>query len=98
MTNFNKNMLLRLCKILGSPWTVYVFIIIALIGTPSGGTIFMWTQWFSSVFVQFVALSIIQGGTNLQSEEFEKHVNGILNHISFDNDRILEELNQLINK
>lgn len=70
--SFNERALNYLSNILGSSWTVYLFTLIAIVALTQVGTLMELIQWFSQTLVQFVALAIIQGHSNLQSKKDEK--------------------------
>lgn len=84
--NFNDRALGYISDILGSPWVVYVFTAIALIGLTQVRSLLEVVQWFSQTFVQFVALAIIQGRSNLQSRKEEARTDMIVK-ISAENER-----------
>ena len=67
--SFNDRTLGYVSEVLGSPWVVYAFTAIALVGLTQVRTLLGVVQWFSQTFVQFVALAIIQGRSNLQSRK-----------------------------
>jgi hypothetical protein len=68
----NERALNRLSDILGSSWTVYLFTLIAIVALTQVRTLMELIQWFSQTLVQFVALAIIQGHSNLQSKKDER--------------------------
>ena len=102
--SFNQKMLLTFGKVLGSPWTVYIFIAIALVGLTQTNSLSGLITWFSQTFVQFVALAVLQGASNLQSrhseiraeEEYKKvlHEDKELDEIK----KLLTEINLWIKK
>lgn len=111
LLSFNHKTLQYLSNLLGSPWVVYFFTIIALVGLTQVSTLLELVQWFSQTFVQFVALAIIQGRSNIQSQhdeemtemiyklskEQEKDVYHILNHQDYQNEQI-EKLLKAVTK
>ena len=100
--SFNDKVLGIVSDILGSPWIVYLFTIIAFIGLTQVRTLMELIQWFSQTFVQFVALAIIQGRSNIQSKfdqaradmtyklakENEKDIHHLLIHQDYQNEQI----------
>ncbi len=96
---FNNNLAIKITEAVGSMGCAYIFAIIALISLPaalSSGSILVIVSWVAQTFLQLVLLSIIMVGQNIQSMKAEEHNQKMLNHISSDNDRILEELKSLI--
>lgn len=107
--SFNDRILSSIAEILGSTWVVYFFTIIALVGLIHVDSLPALIQWFTQTFVQFVALAIIQGQSNLQSrhdearaqmmaeiaEENEKDVDLLLAHQEFQNDQISKILKDI---
>ena len=103
--SFNDRVLGDVSDVLGSPWVVYIFTIIALVGLTQVSTLLEMVQWFSQTFVQFVALAIIQGRSNLQSKfdearaemtykiakENEKDIHHLLAHQDYQNE-LLEKI------
>lgn len=99
---FNDRALGYVSDVLGSPWVVYAFTAIALVGLTQVRSLLELVEWFSQTFVQFVALAIIQGRSNLQSRkeeartdmivkisaENEKDVHLLLSHQDYQNQQI----------
>jgi low affinity Fe/Cu permease len=99
---FNDHVLGGISDVLGSPWVVYLFTIIALVGLTQVANLMELVQWFSQTFVQFVALAIIQGRSNIQSrfdearaemtyqlaKENEKDIHLLLEHQDYQNEQI----------
>lgn len=89
--SFNDRVIGGISDILGSPWVVYLFTVIAIIGLTQVKTLMELIQWFSQTFVQFVALAIIQGRSNLQSRHDEAR-SEMAFHISKENERDIHHL------
>jgi hypothetical protein len=78
----------------------YIFIAISLISLPAAiksQNVIVIISWVAQTFLQLVLLSIIMVGQNIQSDLSEKRLEKMINHISKENNRILEELTTLIN-
>lgn len=84
--SFNDKVIGGISDILGSPWVVYLFTLIAVVGLTQVRTLMELIQWFSQTFVQFVALSIIQGRSNLQNRHDEARTE-MMFQISKENER-----------
>src|ERR1035437_9232616 len=98
-TNFNNNLAARITKTVGTMGCAYIFTIIALISLPaaiSSGNVITIVGWVAQTFLQLVLLSIIMVGQSVQSAASEARTEQTLNHISKDNDRILEEIKLLL--
>lgn len=107
--SLNDRVLGYISDVLGSPWVVYAFTAIALVGLTQVRSLLELVQWFSQTFVQFVALAIIQGRSNLQSRkeeartdmivkisgENEKDVHLLLSHQDYQNQQIDRILKEL---
>jgi hypothetical protein len=91
----------KITSAVGTMGCAYIFTIIALISLPaaiSSGSVIVIVGWIAQTFLQLVLLSIIMVGQNVQSAKSEEHTEKTLNHISKDNDRILDELKVLLKK
>jgi uncharacterized membrane protein len=108
--SFNDRIAVAITRALGSMWAAYLFMILALIGFPGlNATPFQYVQWVSQTFIQLVALSIIQLGTQilgrkaeLQAEEQYNttvksfhDIEQIMQHLDAQ-DRELERIGQLL--
>jgi uncharacterized membrane protein len=70
--SFNDRIAVAITRALGSMWAAYLFMILALIGFPGlNATPFQYVQWVSQTFIQLVALSIIQLGTQILGRKAE---------------------------
>lgn len=98
-TNFNNKLATIITKAVGSMGCAYIFAIIAFISFPaaiSTGNVIVIVGWIAQTFLQLVLLSIIMVGQNFQSAKSDARMEKTLDHISKDNNRILEELKPLI--
>ena len=102
---FNDNLAATITKAVGSMGCAYIFAIIAFIGLPSAVQQSVGTQnplpivsWVGQTFLQLFLLSIIMVGQSVQSAKSDARTEKTLNHISNDNNRILEELKVLLKK
>ena len=101
ITKFNNNLAAKITKAVGSMGCAYIFAAIALISLPaaiSSGNVIVIVGWVAQTFLQLVLLSIIMVGQSVQSEKSDQRTEKTLNHISKDNDRILEELKVFLKK
>jgi hypothetical protein len=99
-TKFNTKIALKITKYVGSMICAYIFIAISLISLPAAiksQNVIVIISWVAQTFLQLVLLSIIMVGQNIQSDLSEKRLEKMINHISKENNRILEELTTLIN-
>ena len=99
--NFNQKMLLKFCDVLGYPWTVYLFCLIAFIGLTQIKTLLEFITWFSQTLIQFVALAVIQGGSNLQSRHAQIKADEeykMVSHQDKEMDYIISTLKQIKKK
>lgn len=100
-TKFNNNLAAKITKTVGSMGCAYIFAIIAFISLPaaiSSGNVITIVEWIAQTFLQLVLLSIIMVGQSVQSASSDARTEKTLNHISKDNNRILEELKLYIKK
>ncbi len=98
-TEFNNKFAEKITKAVGSMGCAYIFAIIAFISLPAAintGNIIVIVGWVAQTFLQLVLLSIIMVGQGFQSAQSEARTEKTLNHISKDNDRMLEELKPLL--
>jgi len=90
----NKWIALKLTSWVGSMWCAYLFALIAFIGIPAalqpGGIGIV--NWFVEEFCQFVLLSVIIVGQNLQSTASEERMDQILELIEQQQQEELKEL------
>ena len=99
-TKFNNNLAAKITKTVGTMGCAYLFTIIALISLPSAvasHSVIIIVSWVAQTFLQLVLLSIIMVGQGVQAAASDERTEKTLKHISSDNDRILEELKQIIN-
>lgn len=106
---FNEQVLEKVSGLLGSPMVVYLFTLIAFIGLTQVTSLYQLIQWFSQTFVQFVALAVIQGYSNLQSKhdeamaemtfrlakESERDIHHLIAHQDYQNEQ-LEKLTKAL--
>lgn len=100
-TKFNNNLAAKITGAVGTMGCAYIFTLITLISLPaaiSSGSVIIIVGWVAQTFLQLVLLSIIMVGQNVQSSNAEIHAQRTLDHISKDNDRILDELRTLLKK
>jgi len=98
---FNEMLASKITRAVGTMGCAYIFAIIALISLPAAinsGNILTIVSWVAQTFLQLVLLSIIMVGQNAQSKKTDEHTEKMLNHISNENNRIIEELKTVINK
>ena len=98
-TKFNNSLAARITKTVGTMGCAYIFTIIALISLPaaiSSGNVITIVGWVAQTFLQLVLLSIIMVGQSVQSSASDARTEKTLQHISADNDRILEEIKTVL--
>ena len=101
MKNFNDWIAVQLTKFVGSMWCAYLFAIIALISLPAAiasHNLFILISWIAQTFLQLVLLSVIMVGQDIQSRKAEERTDKTLQHITNENNRILHELKELLNR
>ena len=100
-TDFNNNLAMKITKAVGSMGCAYIFAGIALVSLPAAiasGNVIVIVSWIAQTFLQLVLLSIIMVGQNVQSIESEERTQRMLDHISKENNRILDEVTTLLKK
>ena len=98
-TKFNNKLAAKITKSVGTMGCAYIFTVIALISLPaaiSSGNVITIVGWVAQTFLQLVLLSIIMVGQSVQSAASDARTEKTLQHISNDNDRILDELKTVI--
>ena len=101
MKNFNDWLAVQLTKFIGSMWCAYLFAAIALISLPaaiSSHNLFILISWIAQTFLQLVLLSVIMVGQDIQGRKSEEHTEKTLKYITNENNRILHELKELLNR
>ncbi|MEI6040549.1 MAG: hypothetical protein WCP93_04345 [Candidatus Berkelbacteria bacterium] len=101
MKNINDWLAIKLTKMVGSMWCAYLFAIIALISLPAAiasHNVFILVSWIAQTFLQLVLLSVIMVGQDIQSKKSEERTEKTLKHITAENNRILEEVSELLNR
>jgi len=101
MKNINDWLAIKLTKVVGSMWCAYIFAIIALISLPTAiasHNVFILVSWIAQTFLQLVLLSVIMVGQDIQSKKSEERTEKTLAHITRENNRILKEVTELLNR
>lgn len=77
---FNEKIVIFLAQILGSPWTIYIFCVLALVSLPevlATKSIVLIDAWVAQTFIQLVALAILQAKAVLDGNHSEQIANAI---------------------
>lgn len=93
--NIHEKFALLLSDLLGSPFMIYIFLILSLIPIPqvyASHNLLTWTTWLTQTCIQLVALSILQAaakilGKHAEIKADEDHRNAVL--IEKNTERIL---------
>lgn len=105
--SFNENVIVFVAGLLGSPWTFYVFCILALISAPQvfeSGSIVTIISWITQTFIQLVALAVLQAFQTITGKKLDKMLAEMFRNskLSYkDNEVILkltDEVHQMVTK
>jgi low affinity Fe/Cu permease len=73
--SFNENVIVFVAGLLGSPWTFYVFCLLALISAPQvfeSGNVVTIISWVTQTFIQLVALAVLQAFQTITGKKLDK--------------------------
>jgi fructose-specific phosphotransferase system IIC component len=96
---FNNKIAVFITKLVGNMVTAYIFAIIACVALPAAiasKSPIIIVAWLSQAFLQLVLLPIIIVGQRVQGAASETRMEKTLSHISADNDRIIDEVTELL--
>jgi len=94
--SFNENVIVFVAGLLGSPWTFYVFCILALISAPQvfeSGNLVTIISWITQTFIQLVALAVLQAFQTISGKKVDKMIEEMFRNsklIYKDNEALLE--------
>jgi hypothetical protein len=98
---FNDKVVVFLAGVLGSPWTIYVFMLLALVSLPqvlATKNIVLIDSWVAQTFIQLVALAILQAKAVQDGGHAEHQSNAIYeNAVTSEkqNEEILDRLERI---
>jgi hypothetical protein len=101
---FNDKVVVFLAGILGSPWTIYLFVGLALVSLPevlATKSIVLIDAWIAQTFIQLVALAILQAKAVQDGGHSEEIANAIFDNAvksERQNEEILDLLAKLLKK
>lgn len=98
----NQRIALFIANLLGSPWTIYLFTILALISLPAvieSKNLVLIISWITQTFIQLVALAILQAKSVIDGSHSEEIANAIYDNAirsEEENEEILDKLDELL--
>lgn len=101
---FNDKIVVILAGVLGSPWTIYVFVLLALVSLPqvvATGNIVLIDAWVAQTFIQLVALAILQAKAVQDGGHSEEQSNAIYDNAvkaEKHSEKVLTEIEKLASK
>lgn len=100
----NQRVALYIANLLGSPWTIYAFSLLALISAPAvfmSGNLVLIIGWVTQTFIQLVALAVLQAKSVIDGSHSEEIANAIYENAlrsEDENEEILDLLLHLLTK